>query len=154
MATPLTRNKQIALCALLATRSAYRAMVEGVPVIGSNAPPNPVQSVAHLLQRFQEVPPPTGITATDIANLTDPTGPLGWLYDPSATISGNITTDPAKIAIALGIQYVPTDPDCPCFMEGNTISNLLATNLGTTKPGAARPPLKYGPPPHALKTDY
>ena len=155
MATPLTRNKQIALFALLATRSAYRAMLEGVPVLGSPTPPNPVQSIAHLLQRFREVPPPTGITAGDITNLTDPAGPLGWMYDPSASLSGNITTDPSKIAVALGIQYVPTNPDCPCYMEGNMISNLLVTNLGTTKPGAARPPVVYGPPPHAaLKESY
>ena len=145
----LTRNKQLAMYALLATRSAYRAQLEGVPVKGSGSKPNPPASIDDLLLRFKAVTKPYGISSSDIQVLTDPAGPLGMLFDnksrPPAQL-GNITTDPVVIATALNIVYDPTDPDCPGYIEGNLISSLLIANLGPDKPDGVRPKVKYFKP--------
>jgi hypothetical protein len=138
----LTRNKQIAMSCLLCTRSAYRAMLEGVPLKGSGAQPKPPLTPSEMLQRFKDVPLPDGFTQSDINDLTDPLGPLVKLFDnvsaPPAQ-KGNITTNPETIAFALGIDYDPLDPDCPNFLEGNQTSKSIGANLAITKPVSNRP---------------
>jgi hypothetical protein len=116
-------------------------MLEGVPLLGSPLAPNPPLSAQDLVQRFTtDVAPPSGITPEDVQELAD--GPLTLLFTPGVPDqSGNITTNPTTIASALDIVYDNTNPDCPCYNEGNTISELIIGNLAEVKPG--RPSVTY-----------
>jgi len=109
----LPRNKQLALCVLLATRSAFRGRLEGIAELGQE--PNPPTTPDDLVQRAQ-ANRPAGIDAQDIDSvfleeLFVPPAPAGGPLTPNQI--NNVTTNIARIMTALDIEYDPNRPDCP-----------------------------------------
>lgn len=134
---PLPRNKQLILYILLSTRSAYRSMIDGFQA--GQQSPYKITDLAGLKQRFNDVPLPNGITDDDMANTFLDDSPIQLLLD-SSSVSG-ISSDPKAIIYALAMVYDPTNPDCPCYIEGNLIAQLIADNLPAQKPGGHAPKL-------------
>lgn len=142
----LTRNKQLAMYVMLCTRSAYRAMLEKWAVVGGKPQPTSVVDQADLRTRLTTVQPPNGMTFAELTAWTsNSVGPWTGLYvqGSSSPHIAQISTDPAVIAVALEMAYVPTNPDCPTYNEGNIISSLLAANLPTIKMASRHPKVKY-----------
>lgn len=126
----LTRNKQLAMYFLLSTRSFYRARIEGLAVIGSGGLDNFPQSAADLVSRFSTVAAPSGFTVADIQILTGQQSKIGDLFvDPSVDNGphlNKVSIHPERIASALELTYVPSDPECPSLKEGNQVAQFLA----------------------------
>jgi hypothetical protein len=119
----LARNKQLALCALLATRSAFRAPIEGTPVNPGDAP-NPPQSGDDIVARVK-ANLPAGITSDDIDQVF-----LDDLFvAPSSPAApnqvNNVATDIFTIMTALDLQYDPHIPDCPKAAEINPLTTAI-----------------------------
>jgi hypothetical protein len=126
----LSRKKMLAMYFLLSTRSTFRAKLEGL-----NGP-GPVATAADLLARFAATPPPTGMDASDMQAFADGAGPLGRLFvkagmrgHQSLPQIGNVSIDPETIALAVGLAYDPSNPDCPSTTEGNKMAEIVIQYL-------------------------
>lgn len=152
----LAYNKKIALYILLCTRSAYRGMLEGFATRdahGNRGKAIPVGSTAELKQRFRKVPTPLGITSDDITVVLA-SSQFGRLWaDPQKQAArkrqaphiANISTDPEVIAKALEITYDPTDPNCPGYQGGSSVSTASIVLFPTAKPVDSAPDVVFDP---------